>query len=139
MSDYEWVALAGFAFAAIVMLLITQTKERVSWPGWFLPAFIGVAFAAWTASTIGEQGLAAYSAVFLDSRWGLQVWLDRLLSVTAAFFLLQNRARAAGMKSEVWVLVIIFTSSIGLLLMLARTLQLERAAAIREPEGATVK
>jgi hypothetical protein len=46
--------------------------------------------------------------------------------VTAAFYLLQNRARAAGMKSEVWVIVVIATGSIGLLLMLARTLQLER-------------
>jgi hypothetical protein len=57
---------------------------------------------------------------------GLQVWFDRLIGVTAAFYLLQNRARAAGMKSEVCVLVVIATGSIGLLLMLARTLHLER-------------
>ena len=140
MSDYQWVALAGFACAAIVMLLVTQTKERVSWPGWVLPGFIGLVFAVWTGSTIADEGLAGYAAVFLDARWGLQIWLDRLLCVTAAFFLLQNRARAAGMKSEVWVLVIIFTGSVGLLLMLARTLQLERAAAAtRGPEGVTAK
>jgi hypothetical protein len=61
--------------------------------------------------------------------WGIQIWYDRLASVTAAFFLLQNRARAAGMKSEVWVLVVIFTGSLGLLTMLARTLKLERQQA----------
>lgn len=134
MSDFEWVALASFCLAAIVMLLITQTKERVSWAGWLVPAIVFVAFAGWTGSVLLEAGLAAYSEAFLDSPWGLQIWLDRLLSVTAAFFLLQNRARAAGIKSEVWVLIIIVTSSIGLLLMLARTLQLERRAT-RERQG----
>lgn len=56
----------------------------------------------------------------------MQIWYDRLLSVTVAFFLLQNRARAVGMKSEVWVLLVIFTGSIGLLSMLAQTLYYER-------------
>jgi hypothetical protein len=35
------------------------------------------------------------------------------------------------MKSEVWVLVVIFTGGIGLLLMLARTVYLERRKAMR--------
>jgi len=138
MSDHEWFALAGFILAAMLMLQVTQTKERVAWPGWRVPALAVAAFASWPGMVIVAHGFSAYSAL-LDSDWGLQVWFDRLLSVTAAFFLLQNRARAAGMKSEVWVLIIIFTSSIGLLLMLARTLQLERAAAIRDLQGATGK
>jgi hypothetical protein len=33
------------------------------------------------------------------------------------------------MKSEIWVLLVIFTGSIGLLLMLARTLFVERQQA----------
>jgi hypothetical protein len=53
--------------------------------------------------------------------------------VTAAFFLLQNRARAVGMKSEVWVIIVIFTGSIGLLLMLAQTIYLERKGPRRTP------
>ena len=95
------VAFSGYALAAIIMLLVTQTKERVAWPGWLVPG----------------------------SFWGVQLWYDFLISLTAAFFLLQNRARAAGMKSEIWVLLVIFTGSIGLMLMLARTLYLERKAA----------
>ncbi|WP_395661680.1 hypothetical protein [Aestuariivirga sp.] len=66
----------------------------------------------------------------MGSHWGVQVWFDRLLSVTIAFFLLQNRARAVGMKSEVWVLVVIFTGSIGLMLMLAQTVHLERKTSL---------
>lgn len=128
MSHSELIALAGFVAAAVIMLLVTQTKGRVSWPGWLVPVVVVVPFAAWTGLAIVEQGLFDYLPTLLGSDWGLQLWFDRLMSVTAAFYLLQNRARAAGMKSEVWVIVVIFTGSIGLLLMLARTLYRERKA-----------
>jgi hypothetical protein len=113
------------------MLLVTQTKERVSWPAWLLPAAVVVTFTAWTAFAVSEEGLFGFWPVLMDSRWGVQVWFDRLISLTAAFFLLQNRARAIGMKSEVWVLACIFTGSIGLMLMLAQTVRLERMASMK--------
>ncbi len=126
----ELFALAGFAAAAVAMLLVTQTKERVSWPAWLIPAAVVVPFAAWTGFAIYEEGLLGFWPILMGSHWGVQVWFDRLLSVTIAFFLLQNRARAVGMKSEVWVLAVIFTGSIGLMLMLAQTVQLERKASL---------
>ncbi len=129
MSNSELVALVGFAAAAVAMLLITQTKERVAAPAWLVPVVVVVPFAVWTGLAIAEEGLFGFLPMFKESHWGLQVWFDRLMSVTAAFFLLQNRARAAGMKSEVWVIVVIFTGSIGLLLMLARTVYRERKTA----------
>ena len=125
------VALAGFAVAAWAMLLVTQTKERVSWPAWLVPAAVVVPLTAWTAFAISEEGLFGFWPVLMDSYWGVQVWFDRLISMTAAFFLLQNRSRAIGMKSEVWVLAIIFTGSIGLMLMLAQTVRLERNASMK--------
>lgn len=126
MSIIEWTALAGFVIAAIAMLLVTQTKERVDWPAWLVPAVFGVLIAGWSGYAIYAEGLFGLWAVLDDSAWGLQIWNDRLMSTTAAFFLLQNRARAAGMKSEGWVISVIFTGSVGLLLMLARTVYLER-------------
>ena len=126
MSHSELIALAGFIVAAVVMLLVTQTKHRVSWPGWLVPVAVVVPFAAWTGFAVAEQRLADVLPMLMASPWGLQLWLDRLVSVTVAFFLLQNRARAAGLKSEVWVIAVIFTGSIGLLLMLALTLYRER-------------
>lgn len=126
MSPYELAALAAFAVAAVAMLLVTQTKQQVSWPAWLVPVAVVVPVAAWTGLAIAQAGLFGFWPMLTGSPWGLQVWLDRLMSVTAAFFLLQNRARAAGMKSEVWVLVVISTGSIGLFLMLARTVYLER-------------
>lgn len=129
MSHSELIALAGFAVAAVAMLLVTQTKERISAPAWLIPAVVAVPFAALTVFAVVEEGLFGFLPMLTGSPWGLQVWFDRLMSVTAAFFLLQNRARAAGMKSEVWVLAVIFTGSIGLFLMLARTVHLERKTA----------
>ena len=113
------------------MLLVTQTKDRVSWPAWIVPVAVAVIFAAFTGLVIFMEGLLGFWPVLMGSYWGMQVWFDRLLSATAAFFLLQNRARAVGMKSEVWVLAVIFTGSLGLLLMLAQTVHLERKAALK--------
>jgi hypothetical protein len=48
----ESFALAGFAVAAVAMLLVTQTKERVSWPAWLVPAAVVVPFMAWTGFAI---------------------------------------------------------------------------------------
>lgn len=132
----EWAALAGFAFAVAAMLLVTQTKERVSWPAWLVPAAVVVPFTLWTVLAIIEEGLFGFWPVVMGSYWGVQIWFDRLMSVTAAFFLLQNRARAVGMKSEVWVIIVIFTGSIGLLLMLAQTVRLERKAQLTNGQPA---
>ncbi|HKK23440.1 MAG TPA: hypothetical protein VJ947_07120 [Pseudohaliea sp.] len=129
MSFVELIALAGFSAAALAMLLVTQTKERVAWPAWLVPLTVALPLAAWGALAIQREGLFGFWSLVTGSAWGLQLWLDRLVVLAAAFFLLQNRARAAGMKSEVWVLAIIVTGGVGLLLMLARTVFLERQQA----------
>ncbi len=128
MSFFELAALAGFAMAAIAMLLVTQSKLRVSVPVWLIPAALAVPLIGFAGVTVFREGLFGFSALLSGSYWALYLWLDRLVSATAAFFLLQNRARAAGMKSEVWVLAVIVTGGLGLLLMLALTLYLERRA-----------
>lgn len=125
----EWIALAGFAGAAVVMLLVTQNKERVSWPAWLVPAVALVLLAVGAGGAIAAEGLFGFRPLLTASPWGLQLWFDRLISIAVAFFLLQNRARAAGMKSEVWVLLVIATGGVGLSAMLARTVYLERRTA----------
>jgi hypothetical protein len=125
----ELLALAALAVAVVAMLLITQTKQRVTWPGWLVPVAAFVPLAAWTTYAILNEGLSAFWPIYTNSLWGVQLWCDRVVTVTVAFYLLQNRARAAGMKSEVWVLLVIFTGSLGLLPMLAQMLYLERKPA----------
>ena len=137
MTVIQLAAFVGLVAAVIVMLIVTQTKVRVTWPAWLIPATAGVALAAWTIVAMAGEGLTSFWALYTSSLWGLQLWYDRLMSVAAAFFLLQNRARAAGMKSEVWVLLVIFTGSMGLLLMLALTVYLERKQEARPAPGST--
>lgn len=129
MPDLQVAAVVGLGVAVIAMLLVTQTKHRVSWPGWLVPALAGVPMVALTIFAIATEGPTAFWTLYTGSAWGLQMWFDRLTSVAVAFFLLQNRARATGLKSEVWVLLVIFTGSVGLLIMLAPTLFLERKQA----------
>lgn len=126
MSMMEGVALGVFAVAAMVMLVVTQTRGRVDWPAWLVPMAFGVLITGLTGYAWYIEGPAGLWRIIGDSAWGLQFFTDRLMSTAAAFFLLQSRARAAGMKSETWVLAVIFTGSIGLLFMLSRTVYLER-------------
>lgn len=139
MPDLQAIALLVLAAAAVTMLLITQTKHRVAWAGWLVPALAVVPLAGATIHALVTDGAAAFWPVPTGSPWGLQLWSDRLMGVTAAFYLLQNRARAAGMKSEVWVLLVIFTGSLGLLPMLARTLYCERRQSLAHESGAAAR
>lgn len=125
MPPSDAFALLGLFVAAVVMLLVTQTKQAVTWPGWLVPLACVAPMVAWTALALAMEGPTAFWPALDGSVWRMQLWYDRLMSLSAAFFLLQNRARAAGMKSEIWVLLVIFTGSIGLLLMLSRTLYFE--------------
>jgi hypothetical protein len=126
MTSLQLLALLAVAATAVTQLLITQTKQRVEWPGWLVPAAAVVVLAGWVFVAAIQEGPFAFLEIQTSSRWGIAIWLNMLLCATAAFFLLQNRARAAGMKSEVWVLLVIFTGGIGLLAMLAVMLYLER-------------
>lgn len=130
MTGFELLALAAFAAAACLMLLVTQTRKPISWPIWLLPVAAFGALAALFGLAIVEDELPSLWPAITSTSMGLLLWIDRLMAVTVAFSLLQNRARAAGMKSEVWVLAVIFLGSLALLLMLAWTLYLERRAGV---------
>ncbi len=121
----ELIGIIGFVIAASAMALIHGTKERVTWPAWLVPLVVVIPFAGWTGYALFEAGLKSFLPMVTETSWGLQVWYDRLMSLTAAYYLLQNRARAAGVKSDLWVIAIAVTGSIALLLMLARTVYLE--------------
>jgi hypothetical protein len=124
-----FVAFAGLVITALVMFQVTMTKERVAWPGWLIPAAAVIPAALWLGLTLHAEGPLGLWALVTSSHWGVQLWLDRLMTLAAAFFLLQNRARAAGMKSEVWVIIVLLTGAVGLLTMLALTVYRERKAA----------
>lgn len=126
MSDFEVIAVAGMLVFIVAALLVTQSKEPVAWPAWLVPAVLVLPVAAWSMVAIVQEGPFGFLASQTESLWGMLVWYNLLLAQGAAFFLLQNRSRAAGMKSEIWVLAVALTAGVGLFVMLAMTLYLER-------------
>ena len=69
MLQVEVFALAGFAVAAIAMLLVTQTKARVAWPAWVVPVLAVVPVAAWTGVAIVRDGLFGFWPLLSASPW----------------------------------------------------------------------
>lgn len=126
LPDLRVVAVAAMVVFIGVALQITQSRRRVSWPAWLVPAAALLPLVALSALAMLREGPFGFIASQTSSLWGMLIWFNLLMSLAAAFFLLQNRARDAGMKSEVWVLLVAFTAGMGLLAMLARMLYLER-------------
>jgi hypothetical protein len=50
------IAFTGFVITALVMFQITMTKERVTWPGWLLPAAAVIPAAIWLGVTVHAEG-----------------------------------------------------------------------------------
>lgn len=126
---FQAVAIGGMLVFIAAALVITQTKHQVGWPAWLVPALMVLPLAGWGAWAVVEEGPFGFIQSQTGSLWGMLIWLNLLMSLGVAFFLLQPRARNLGMKSEVWVLFVAFTAGLGLLVMLAWVLYIERAKA----------
>ncbi|MEM9838746.1 MAG: hypothetical protein AAF830_06265 [Pseudomonadota bacterium] len=126
---YQAIALVTVAIAFASVAVITQHKEQVRWPAWIYPAVLMIVFTAWSLGAVITEGPLGFWQNHVANMWGIQVWVDLLMAVGAAYFLLLPRARAVGMTSEVWIILICCTGSIGLFTMLARMLFLERQQA----------
>ncbi len=134
---FDIVAIGGMLVFIAAALQITQSKHPVEWPAWLVPAVLAVPLTAWAAVAFLQEGPFGFIEAQTGSLWGMLTWLNLLMGLGVAFFLLQNRARAAGMKSEVWVLMVAFTAGLGLLVMLARMLYIERAARQRSASSSS--
>lgn len=121
----ELIGIGGFAIAIMAMSLIHATKERVTWPGWLFPVAFLIPFVGLLGFAVLDGGFKDFFSMLMETKWGVLIWYDRLMSLTVAYYLLQNRARAAGIKSDLWVIAIAVTGNIALFLMLSRMVYLE--------------
>lgn len=120
--------LPVLAYVATVAAVILVAIAR-PFGDWRLPALVGLAFAAFSAVTVVEEGVIQFWINHSTTFAGNQVWFDLLIAVAIAFYLIAPRARAVGMPLLPWAVAVIATASIALLPMLARLLWLERRAA----------
>lgn len=119
--------LAYLGCGAAILVAATRTKAPFG-SGWILAAVLGLAFLAFTAVTLAQEGVVQFWWNHTTSFAGNQVWFDLLLAVTISFVLLVPRAQAVGMRVLPWGIAVLLTASVALLPMLARVLWLEQKA-----------
>jgi hypothetical protein len=114
------LAFVGYMFAAL------GQGFRLSWR---VPAFLSVAFFAWSVWAIVAEGPLGFWDVHAGGLWKNQVWFDLLFAVGIGWYLILPRARAEGMNLRLWVFALPLSGCIGFLAMLARLLYLEERRA----------
>lgn len=127
LTPFVALVAGGLAGALVAIGSVLARREAIGSPA--LAAALCGGFAAYTAITIGTEGVMPVIANHTANLWGVQVWWDLLSAVTIALFLIAPRARAAGMNLPLWTALVVATASIGLFAMCARLFWLERAGA----------
>lgn len=126
------LAVSSLAAAAAVtgyLLIATHGLARPAGPArWWAPAALAAAFAGWSAHAVVEGGPLGFWAEHHGNAWRTQIWMDLLLALGVAWYLLQPRLRAVGARPLPWLVLVVVTGSIGLLAVLARVLHGEAAA-----------
>jgi hypothetical protein len=127
LTPFLGLFVGGLVVALVAIGWIVAKDKLIGSPA--LAAMLCAGFAAFTAVTIAVEGVVPVIVNHTGNLWGVQVWLDLLISLTIALFLIAPRARAAGMNLPLWTLFVVATASIGLLAMCARLFWIERAGA----------
>jgi hypothetical protein len=111
--------------AGYVLSRAAAAQER---PGnWLLPAGAAAAFVLWTLIAIVHEGATGFWIEHTRNLWANQIWFDLLFAAALALTFMLPRARALGMRTLPWTVLVLATGSIGLLAMAARILFLEAA------------
>lgn len=124
------ISITGIGVLAFFTILFGQRKTGNA----VLAAGLCAAFAAFTLVQTGQEGVAMFWTNHSANLTGVQVWWDLVTATLVALFLILPRARAAGMHTVPWSLLVISTASIGLLAMCARLFWLERAVAATDTD-----
>lgn len=121
------LAAAGF------MLHRATTDGAPRRNGWMAPAALALAFLGWSLAAAAIEGPFGFWPEHVRNLWGNQIWFDLLLAVATALAFILPKARALGMRTLPWTLLVLATGSIGLLALVARMLFLaeRRSAAPR--------
>jgi hypothetical protein len=88
---------------------------------WLVPAIASVAFFVFSLKAVVDVGPLGFLPLIFDSGiWGYQVTIDLFSAVTIALVLGSNYAKKYGIRMSPWVVLTIFTGSIGLFAFMAR-------------------
>lgn len=126
-----------------VLAVLGYVLIAVRGPGrparWSVPAVLAATFAGWSTYAVLDGGPLGFWAEHHGNPWRTQIWMDLLLAVGVAWYLLQPRLRALGVAPLPWLALVVATGSIGLLAVLARVLHGEATAPAGEAPSRTVR
>lgn len=123
---YGAVALGAAAVFAVVVATVTLRQRPTS--DWRVPTVLATAFGLFSVATVVMEGPLGFWTEHTRNLWGNQVWIDLLFAVGIAWTFILPRARRVGMTMWPWLGVVVATGCIGLGLMVARCLYLEKHA-----------
>ena len=132
MDMYDIAAILG-GIGVMIYALVLATGAGISRHGlWRLPAIACAALFAWSLYAIATEGPTGFWPEHTRHAWGNQIWFDLLLAASVALAFLVPQARKLGMRPLPWVILVIFTGSIGLLAMTSRVMYLREGIADAE-------
>lgn len=113
----------------IYLVAVTATKETNSVGAlntpWQLPALVSLFFLIWSIYTMVVEPMNGFWTEHTRNFWGNQIWFDLIFGLAIGWTLILPRARAVGMNTVLWFILVAATANIGLSAMLARILYLE--------------
>ena len=126
------VSASAITLLVIYMLYITLGKGSSRQGIWLFPAGISFLFLLYSLQTIMAEGPLGFWAEHIATLWGTQIWVDLLIAIGIGWFFVAPRAKALGMRTLPWVIVILLTGCIGFLVMVARVFYLEEKHALQQ-------
>lgn len=124
MIDFTLVATLGALIFIGSTGWMTFGKPVLTPQSWIIPATLSMVFLAFTIYSVVSEGISGPLAEHVRNAWGNQIWLDLLLAIGIAWFLILPESKARGMRPWLWLALIVCTGCIGFLAMLSRLLYL---------------
>jgi len=125
-----FTALALAAGLAFVLIGLYNTRPAEAPADWRAPATLALLFLGWSSYAAVTEGPTGFWPEHVRNAWGNQIWFDLLLAAGVAVAALAPAARAVGMNTRLWLLLVAATGSVGLLAMLARLRYLQGQKAV---------
>lgn len=116
-------SIAALALLAFLVFTVNRDDRRLRGT-WMLPAFLSLAFFAFSAYTGLVEGPLGFWVEHTRNLWGNQIWFDLLMSTSIGWLFMVPQARALGMRLPVWLVLVAAAGNIGFMAMLARLLWL---------------
>lgn len=123
LSNLEIIAAASLVLAVLGFVFLALRKPQSG--NALAAAALASGFGAFTLAVAATEGAEILWLNQTANLWGIQLWLDLLLSALIAFCFIVPRAARAGMNIPLWTLFVVASLSVGLLAMAARLFWLE--------------